>query len=130
MSVVVLSRDLILASRILGQASSAGHDTLLVWEPSALPPVGSVDLLFVNWADRAASWAGAIREWSAAAPGSHKPRLLLYGPHADLEAHAAAKAAGLGPMVARSKLVADLPLLIEGPAPARPPLPSRSTSIT
>jgi hypothetical protein len=112
MRVVVLSRDLIIASRILGQASAAGHDTALARELSALPPVESVDLLFVNWADRADSWGDAIRGWSAGAPGSVKPRLVLYGPHTDLDAHAAASAAGLGPMLARSKLVADLPGLI------------------
>ncbi len=47
------------------------------------------------------------------------PRLILYGPHTDLVAHAAASAAGLGPMLARSKLVASLPSLFDG-APARP----------
>jgi hypothetical protein len=38
--------------------------------------------------------------------------VILFGPHGDLEAHAAARATGLGPMIARSKLVADLPTLV------------------
>jgi hypothetical protein len=109
---VVLARDLIIASRILAQASAAGHDAQLVAEPSAIPAATSVDLLFVNWADRADSWADAIRAWSATAPASAAPRIVLFGPHSDLEAHAAARAAGLGPMLARSKLVADLPGLV------------------
>ena len=41
------------------------------------------------------------------------PRLILFGPHTDLEAHADARAAGLGPMWARSKLVAELQALME-----------------
>ena len=39
-------------------------------------------------------------------------RVILFGRHTDLEAHADARAAGLGPMWARSKLVAELPQLM------------------
>ncbi|HEX6473731.1 MAG TPA: hypothetical protein VF114_01425 [Candidatus Limnocylindria bacterium] len=109
MRVGVLSRDLILASRILGQASSAGHEAELVGDPSALPPADALDLLFVNWGDRQDSWGAALAAWCDS--GATRARLVLYGPHTDLEGHAAAKAAGLGPMLARSKLVADLPSL-------------------
>ena len=35
--------------------------------------------------------------------------IILFGPHTDLDAHAAAREAGLGPMRARSALVAGLP---------------------
>jgi hypothetical protein len=38
--------------------------------------------------------------------------VVLFGPHTDLAAHAEARAAGLGPMLARSKLLADLPTLL------------------
>lgn len=113
MRIVVLATDLIIASRILAQASAAGHDAQLVGEPSAMPPVVSVDLLFVNWADRLPSWADDLRSWRGDAPPS-RVRVVLFGPHADLEAHADARAAGLGPMLARSKLVATLHALMGG----------------
>jgi hypothetical protein len=118
--VAVLSRDLILASRILGQASAGRHEGELVADPSALPPAETVDLLFVNWADRDASWADALARWRDRIPPQDRPRLILYGPHTDLDAHAAARAAGLGPMLARSKLVASLPaVLAEATSPVR-----------
>jgi hypothetical protein len=113
--IVVLSRDLIIASRILAHATAAGDEAQLVSEPLALPPSETVDRLFVNWADRAPGWIEALNDWRGDERPSG-PRIILYGPHADLEAHAAAQAAGLGPMLARSKLVADLPQLI---APTR-----------
>jgi hypothetical protein len=103
-----------LASRILGQVSAAGHTGELVADPSALPPADQLDLLFVNWADREASWADGLAGWRDRIPLQDRPRVILYGPHTDLDAHAAARSAGLGPMVARSKLVADLPRLIVG----------------
>lgn len=112
MRVVALSRDLIVASRIVGQANAAGHDAAMVGDPSTLPPAGSVDILFVNWADRTEGWPDALRSWCADAPQTSRPRLILYGPHTDLEAHAAARMAGLGPMLARSKLLSDLPRLV------------------
>jgi hypothetical protein len=34
--------------------------------------------------------------------------VILFGPHVDLDAHAAARDAGLGPMMARSKLLSSL----------------------
>lgn len=69
-------------------------------------------MLLVDWGDRAADWGDRIAAWCAGAPESARPRVLLFGPHVDLAAHAAARAAGLGPMLARSKLVADLPTLL------------------
>lgn len=108
MRVIVLSRDLIIASRILDQAAAAGHVAKLIEEPSALPPARSVDLLFVNWADREEWWGDAIRRWRSDGPAAADQRLILFGPHTDLEAHAAARTAALGPMLARSKLVAAL----------------------
>lgn len=112
MRIVVLSQDLILASRILGQASAAGHQAELATAASDLPLADSIDLLFVNWADRDESWADALAAWRDGATPSSRPRLILYGPHTDLDAHAAARVAGLAPMLARSKLVSDLPALL------------------
>jgi hypothetical protein len=119
--VVVLSRDLIIASRILGRATAAGHDAQLIGEPSSLPAAGSVDLLFVNWADRIRTWGNDLQTWRVDAPPSGGPRVVLFGPHSDLAAHADARAAGLGPMWARSKLVAELPSMLSarGSPPGR-----------
>jgi len=110
--ILVLSRDLILASRILAEASATGQAARLVSEPIALPPPVDVDLLFVNWADRDPGWAAALLAWRDRVPPSASPTLVLYGPHTDIEAHAEARSAGLGPVLARSKLVADLPELL------------------
>lgn len=114
MRIVVLSRDLIIASRILDRAAAAGHDALLIGEPSALPPATSVDILFVNWGDRQETWADALRRWRSDHQAAAGRRLILFGPHKDVDAHAAARAAGLGPMRARSSLVAALRALMQG----------------
>jgi hypothetical protein len=111
-TVALLARDLMIASRIAAAAERAGVPFTRVDDPSALPPAGTVDLLFVDWGDRASDWGAGISNWCANAPESARPRVILFGPHVDLEAHAAARAAGLGPMLARSKLVADLPTLL------------------
>jgi hypothetical protein len=54
-----------------------------------------------------------LTSWCLRAPDSARPRLVVFGPHADLEAHAAAREAGIGPMLARSKLVSALPQLLD-----------------
>jgi hypothetical protein len=105
--VVLLGRDLIIASRILEAGARAGADVLRVDDPADLPAPGEVRLLLVDWGDRRPDWGEQIRKWRAAASAA-QPKVLLFGPHVDLAAHAAAKASGLGPMRARSRLVADL----------------------
>lgn len=112
MTVALLGRDLIIASRIAAAAVRAGVPFTRADDPSALPSASSVDLLLIDWGDRAPDWGALVTEWCARAPESARPRVVLFGPHVDLEAHAAARTAGLGPMVARSKLVADLPTLV------------------
>ncbi len=113
MTVALLARDLMIASRIAAAADRAGASFARVNDPADLPPVAGVRLLLVDWADRAPDWGDRIAAWCADAPESARPRILLFGPHVDLEAHAAARAAGLGPMRARSKLVADLATLFD-----------------
>jgi hypothetical protein len=112
-TVALLGRDLIIASRIAAAAERAEVTFAHVDDPADLPPPAGVRLLLVDWGDRAADWGERISAWCAGAPDSARPRVLLFGPHVDLEAHAAARSAGLGPMRARSKLVADLPTLFE-----------------
>jgi hypothetical protein len=92
--------DLMLYSRIEAAASAAGADIVRVDSPADVAP--DVDLVLVDWSDRRPDWADALARTSGG-------RVILFGRHTDLEAHAAARAAGLGPMWARSKLVAELP---------------------
>ncbi len=112
MTVVLLGRDLIIASRVFEAGVRAGTAVTRVDDPGALPPATSVRLLLVDWGDRLPDWGQRLVEWCAGAPESARPRVLLFGPHTDLLAHADARAAGLGPMMARSKLVADLPAVL------------------
>ena len=112
MTVAVVSRDLIIATRIVDAGARAGVDVQRFDDPSQLPPAGDIRLLLVAWDERRPDWGERLVAWCAAAPQSATPRLVIFGPHADLEAHAAARAAGLGPMWARSKFLAELRNLI------------------
>lgn len=103
MRVAAVMSDLMLYSRIDAAASAAGAELVRVDDPSSLPP--DLDLVLVDWSARDASWAGALRARTTT-------RVILFGRHTDLEAHASARAAGLGPMWARSKLVAHVGQLI------------------
>jgi hypothetical protein len=95
--------DLMLFSRIDAAASAAGASIVRVSSPADLPH--DLDLVLVDWSARRPSWVDALSASSA--------RVILFGRHTDLEAHAEARAAGLGPMWARSKLVAELPGLLQ-----------------
>lgn len=106
MKVAAVVVDLMLYSRIESAARVAGSMLARVDDPSAIPP--DAELVLVDWSVPDASWAAPLR---AARDGG--ARVILFGPHTDLEAHAAARLAGLGPMWARSKLVAQLPSLLE-----------------
>jgi len=102
MKVGAVVDDLMLFSRIDAAASAAGASLVRASTPADLPP--DMDLVLVDWSARDPSWADALR--------SSPARVILFGRHTDLEAHADARAAGLGPMWARSKLVAELPSLL------------------
>ena len=96
--------DLMLFSRIDAAAAAADATLVRVSSPEELPP--DLDLVLVDWSARRPSWADAL----SASPA----RVILFGRHTDLEAHADARAAGLGPMWARSKLIAELqPLMVQ-----------------
>jgi len=94
--------DLLLFSRIDAAVSAAGASLVRATSPSDLPR--DLDLVFVDWSARSPDWADALR--------AQRARVILFGRHTDLEAHAAARAAGLGPMWARSKLITELPKLV------------------
>jgi hypothetical protein len=102
MRVAAVISDLLLFSRI--EAAAASHDLVRVDRPSQLPRRAELDLVLVDWSAREPGWADALA-------GVRGARIVLFGRHTDLEAHAAARAAGLGPMWARSKLVTELPAL-------------------
>jgi len=106
MRVAAVMTDLMLYSRIDSAAIAAGATLIRVDTPSALPD--DLDLVLVDWSARQADWADALRARTASG-------VILFGQHTDLEAHAAARAAGLGPMWARSKLIRELSRLIQSP---------------
>lgn len=106
MRVAAVMSDLMLFSRIDAAASVAGASLVRVDSPADLPD--DVDLILVDWSARAPDWADALSGWSARSG----VRLILFGRHTDLEAHSAARVAGIGPMWARSKLVAELSQLL------------------
>jgi hypothetical protein len=99
-------------SRLESLVSSAGGHLTRVDGPDGLPPPASTDLLLIDWSERAPDWGPRITAWRDGATPA--PRVVLFGPHTDLEAHAAARDAGLAPMKARSAVLSALPDLLSG----------------
>ncbi|MDQ3690405.1 MAG: hypothetical protein M3406_10290 [Chloroflexota bacterium] len=95
MRVAAVITDLMLYSRIESAAIAAGASLIRVDTPADLPP--DLDLVLVAWDERRDDWAGPLKRIGS--------RVILFGPHTDLSAHAAAKTLGLGPVWARSKLL-------------------------
>jgi hypothetical protein len=102
--------DLLLYSRIEGIGRAAGAEVIRVDAPDGLDGVGDLDLVLVDWSARRPGWSDALS-------GRPRASLILFGPHTDLEAHADARAAGLGPMWARSRLFSELPALLRRDRP-------------
>ena len=98
MKVAAVVTDLMLYSRIESAARVAGVELARVDTPHDIPP--DPDLVLVDWSAREPDWTEPLQSVSA--------RVILFGPHVDLAAHAAARDAGLGPMMARSKFVSEL----------------------
>lgn len=101
MRVAAVISDLMFYSRIESAAMAADAD--LVRVDSLAQVAADVDLVLVDWSAREPDWTDALRALRAGGV-----RLILFGPHTDLDAHAAAREAGFGPMMARSKLVASI----------------------
>ena len=112
MTVALVARDLMIATRIADAGARAGVDVERFDDPSHLPPSADLSLVLVDWGARTPEWAEQINAWRSRAPESARPRLILFGPHTDLAAHADARAAGLGPMWSRSKLIAEISSLL------------------
>jgi len=64
-----------------------------------------LDLVLVDWSARQPDWTDSLWERTAT-------RVILFGPHTDLEAHATARDTGFGPMWARSKLIRGLAAIL------------------
>lgn len=97
--------DLMFFSRIEAAATASGASLLRVDSPDHLPDDEAFDLVLVDWSARSSDWPDALRACTAS-------RIILFGQHTDLKAHAAAREAGLGPMWARSKLVSEIAALV------------------
>jgi hypothetical protein len=104
MRVAAVVTDLMLYSRIESAARVAGVELARVDDPHHIPP--DAELVLVDWSKRGSEWAEALQPTAGR-------RVIVFGPHTDLEAHGAAREAGLGPMWARSRLIAELPSLLQ-----------------
>jgi hypothetical protein len=111
-TVAVVARDLMIATRIADAGARAGVEVQRFDDPGGLPDASGLSLVLVDWGARTPGWGKRLNAWRSGAPASAQPRLILFGPHTDLVAHADARAAGLGPMWARSKLIAEIPSLL------------------
>lgn len=108
--IAIVGSDLIAATRILEAAVQGGFTAVRVDRPDDLPSPEDVVVAVVDWSSRDESWGATLRAWRGDGPGV--PRVLLYGFHTDLGAHADARQHQLGPMVARSRLFSSLPELL------------------
>jgi hypothetical protein len=98
-------RDLLFAVRISDAAARAGVVLQRVDRPRDLPDPATLQIVFVDWADRAPGWGEQLRECRDAAGQADRPRLVLFGSHLDLDAHDEARRLGIGPVMARSRFV-------------------------
>ena len=113
MRVALVSPDLLFGSRIASLVESAGAELQRIDHPGDLPLPEEVSVVLVDWAYRTSTWAQLLHSWAAnSSRADSPPRVVLFGPHTDLTAHAEARSGGLGPMWARSRLLADLPQLL------------------
>lgn len=109
--VVAVGRDLIAGTRITDAARAAGYAATRADQVSNLPAPSEVAVAVIDWSERDESWGAWLRSWQDA--GDPRPRLVLFGPHTDLVAHAEARRHGLGPVMARSRLFTSLGTLFD-----------------
>ncbi len=111
---LLLSRDLIFTSRIMGTARDLGYQILTAGNQALAlamieewqPKVVFVDLTAADLVAPAALLAFR----TAAKAGTP---FVAFGPHVDTKALSAAAAAGCDPVLPRSRFSAELPILIE-----------------
>jgi len=113
---VVASPDLIFASRAYEILEERGYAVRRVDSAGALEPDEPVSLVVVDWGRRESVSGMALRDWLDGHPAP--PRVLLFGPHRDLDGAATARSLRLGPVLANSQLVPTLRRLPRQPLPA------------
>lgn len=104
-----MATDLMMVSRIAAAADRAGVELQHLASPQDLPAASGIGLVIVDWSEREPGWGEALSAWLEGSDA----RMVIFGQHTDLEAHKAARAAGLGPMWARSRLMNALESLFE-----------------
>ena len=107
MKVIVVSRDLMFASRIAAIAAEAGIPDERVDDPAAVT-AAAPDLVVLEWDDRAPHWAATVAGWTTAPDGADGPRVIAAVSHRDVAGIREAREAGIGQVVARSGLAAIL----------------------
>jgi hypothetical protein len=115
LKVIVVSRDLLFASRIAAIAAEAGIREERVDEPAGVVPTHG-DVVVLEWDDRTPQWAPVVASWAAqGADHQDGPQVIAAVSHRDLDGIRAAKAAGVAHVVARSGLGALLHSLLGVP---------------
>ena len=117
---LLLSDDLIFASRITGTARALGREVRQVRDPSRLPGLASeagARCVIVDLAFPGLDLPDLMRRLGE---GGAAPRVVAYGSHVDAASLHAAREAGCAPVLPRSKFIEDLPrelpTWLEGPA--------------
>jgi CheY-like chemotaxis protein len=113
--VAAFVQDLFFSSRIAEALRKAGRPAIIEAKPDAFVErvrATAPALVLIDLGIRGADWESAVAQLRADATTADVP-ILAFGPHRDLEARDRALAAGCADVVANSKLVADLPHLIE-----------------
>lgn len=107
MNVAVVMKDLLLYSKIEAQAAKAHARVTRMDGVHELNAGGPYELILVDWNERREDWSEVLTS-----PAARPARIVLFGRHTDVAAHRAAREAALGPMWARSRLLAQLPTLL------------------
>ena len=110
---LLLSDDLIFASRIAGTARSLGREVRQVRALDQLPELAArlkARCVIVDLAFPGLDLPELMRRLGEAGA----PRVVAYGSHVDAESLRAARAAGCAPALPRSKFVEDLPRELAG----------------
>ncbi len=110
---LLLSDDLIFASRISGTAQALGMKVRQVRQADRLAELAEqtqARCVIVDLAFPGLDLPGLMRQLGEAGT----PRVVAYGSHVDAESLRAARAAGCAPVLPRSKFVEDLPRELAG----------------
>jgi DNA-binding response OmpR family regulator len=112
--VVALVDDLMFASRIAGTLGAQGYDVVIAGTVDAVQHAARVrmaDGILVSFASPLLDWRGAIQAFRTDTTLRDVP-LLAFGPHVDMEARAAAKAAGADRVVTNGAFFARMVAIV------------------